>query len=126
MADAAARDLAAAFEQQGVTEDDLIDFTPALRAEAVKIARQFRMGRGMFHPPSLAKAPDGTKGTFMAPSSNGGANIPGGAAADPETGWLYVASQHGYEVWPWCLRARNIRTESRGQGGGAATARSPR
>jgi glucose dehydrogenase len=34
----------------------------------------------------------------MAPSSNGGANIPGGAAVDPETGWLYVASQHGYEV----------------------------
>ena len=86
------------FEQQGVTEDDLIDFTPALRAEAVKTARQFRMGGGMFHPPSLAKAPDGTMGTFMAPSSNGGANIPGGAATDPETGWLYVASQHGYEV----------------------------
>jgi quinoprotein glucose dehydrogenase len=86
------------FEQQGVTEDDLIDFTPALREEALKIARQFRMGRGMFHPPSLTNGPDGKKGTFMAPSSNGGANIPGGAAADPETGWLYVASQHGYDV----------------------------
>jgi hypothetical protein len=34
----------------------------------------------------------------MVPSSNGGANIPGGAAVDPETGWMYVASQHGYEV----------------------------
>lgn len=87
-----------AFEQQGVTEDDLIDFTPALREEAVKIARQFRMGAGMFQPPSLARSPDGTRGTFLAPSSNGGANIPGGAAVDPETGWMYVASQHGYEV----------------------------
>jgi quinoprotein glucose dehydrogenase len=86
------------FEQQGVTEDDLIDFTPALRAEAVTIARQFRMRRGMFTPPSLVNAADGTRGTFMAPSSNGGANIPGGAAVDPETGWVYVASQHGYEV----------------------------
>lgn len=86
------------FEQQGVTEDDLIDFTPALRAEAVKIARQFRMRAGMFNPPSLFNAPDGTRGAFMAPSSNGGANIPGGAAVDPETGWVYVASQHGYEV----------------------------
>lgn len=86
------------FEQQGVTEDDLIDFTPALREEALKTARQFRMGAGMFQPPSLARAPDGTRGTFMAPSSNGGANIPGGAAVDPETGWMYVASQHGYEV----------------------------
>ncbi|MDP1569199.1 MAG: PQQ-binding-like beta-propeller repeat protein [Vicinamibacterales bacterium] len=86
------------FEQQGVTEDDLIDFTPALRAEAVKIARQFRMRAGMFNPPSLFNAPDGTRGAFMAPSSNGGANIPGGAAVDPETGYVYVASQHGYEV----------------------------
>ena len=86
------------FEQQGVTEDDLIDFTPALREEALKMARQFRMGAGMFHPPSLARSPDGTRGTFMAPSSNGGANIPGGAVVDPETGWMYVASQHGYEV----------------------------
>jgi len=86
------------FEQQGVTEDDLIDFTPALRAEAVTIARQFRMRAGMYTPPSLLKAPDGTRGAFMAPSSNGGANIPGGAAVDPETGYVYVASQHGYEV----------------------------
>ena len=86
------------FEQQGVTEDDLIDFTPALRAEALQIARQYRMRKGMFNPPSLIDAPDGTKGAFMAPSSNGGANIPGGAAVDPETGWVYVASQHGYEV----------------------------
>jgi len=79
-------------------EDDLIDFTPALRAEAVTIARQFRMRAGMYTPPSLLKAPDGTRGAFMAPSSNGGANIPGGAAVDPETGYVYVASQHGYEV----------------------------
>jgi quinoprotein glucose dehydrogenase len=56
------------------------------------------MQKGMFNPPSLVNAADGTKGAFMAPSSNGGANIPGGAVVDPETGWLYVASQHGYEV----------------------------
>ena len=86
------------FEQQGVTEEDLNDFTPELHKEAVAIARRYRMHKGMFNPPSLFTAPDGTKGAFMAPSSNGGANIPGGAAVDPETGWLYVASQHGYEV----------------------------
>ncbi|MFN8061054.1 MAG: PQQ-binding-like beta-propeller repeat protein [Vicinamibacterales bacterium] len=85
----------APFEQQGMTENDLIDFTPALRDEAAKIAKQVRMG-GLFSPASLLKASDGTKGTFLMPGSNGGANIPGGAAADPETGWIYVASQHGY------------------------------
>lgn len=46
----------------------------------------------------MLKATDGTHGAFLVPSSNGGANIPGGAAVDPETGWLYVASQHSYEV----------------------------
>jgi quinoprotein glucose dehydrogenase len=81
-----------------VTEDDLIAFTPELKKEAVAIAKNYRMQKGMFNPPSLVNAADGTKGAFMAPSSNGGANIPGGAAVDPETGWLYVASQHGYEV----------------------------
>lgn len=86
------------FEQQGVTEDDLIDFTPELRREALELVKPFRMHKGLFNPPSLFDAPDGTKGAFMAPSSNGGANIPGGAVVDPETGWVYVASQHGYEV----------------------------
>jgi quinoprotein glucose dehydrogenase len=85
------------FEQQGMSEDDLIDFTPALRAEALKIAKRFRMGP-IFTPPSLEKNADGTEGSWMVPSSNGGANIPGGAAVDPDTGWFYVPSQHSYEV----------------------------
>jgi len=86
-----------AFELQGITEDSLIDFTPELRAEAVKIARQYRMGP-LYTPPSLADAPDGTKGAFVVPGANGGANIPGGAAVDPETGMLYVATQRGHSV----------------------------
>ena len=86
-----------AFELQGVTEDDLIDFTPELRAEALAIARQYRMGP-MFNPPSLLNAPDGTKGAFHAPGANGGANIPGGSSVDPETSILYVASQRGHTV----------------------------
>ncbi len=50
------------FEQQGVTEDDLIDFTPALRKEALAIAKNYRMQKGMFNPPSLVNAADGTQG----------------------------------------------------------------
>ena len=86
------------FELQGITEDDLIDFTPELRAEAVKLASKFRMG-AIFTPPSLAEDPeDGTQGTFVLPGGNGGANIPGGAAVDPDTGILYVASVKGHSV----------------------------
>jgi quinoprotein glucose dehydrogenase len=86
-----------AFELQGITENDLIDFTPELREQALRLARQYRMGP-IFTPPSLAKAPDGTKGAFVVPGANGGANIPGGAAADPETGMVYIASERGHSV----------------------------
>jgi quinoprotein glucose dehydrogenase len=87
----------APFELQGVTENDLIDFTPELREEGLKIARQFRFGP-LFTPPSLANAPDGTRGAFVVPGANGGANIPGGAAADPETGIVYVATERGHST----------------------------
>jgi glucose dehydrogenase len=87
----------APFEMQGLTEDDLIDFTPALRAEAIEIASQYRMGP-IFTPPSRWEDPDGTNGAFVVPGANGGANIPGGAAVDPETGILYVATQRGHSV----------------------------
>jgi quinoprotein glucose dehydrogenase len=79
----------AAFDKQGFTEDDLIDFTPALKAEALKIASQYRLGP-MFMPPSVTGA-GGKKATITLPSPTGGANWQGGAA-DPETGMLYVSS----------------------------------
>jgi quinoprotein glucose dehydrogenase len=85
------------FELQGITENDLIDFTPELKDQGLKLARQYRLGP-LFLPPSLAKAPDGTKGAFNVPGANGGANIPGGAAADPETGMVYIASERGHSV----------------------------
>jgi glucose dehydrogenase len=79
-----------AFDRQGFTDDDLIDFTPALRAEAVEGTKAFRKGP-IFTPPSLANAADGTSGTLMLPSFTGGANWEGGSF-DPETGLLYIGS----------------------------------
>jgi quinoprotein glucose dehydrogenase len=78
----------APFERQGVSEDDLIDFTPELKKEALEIASQYRLGP-LFTPPSLVT--ETKKGTIAAPGSQGGANWPG-AAFDPETGYLFVAS----------------------------------
>ncbi|MGD8324000.1 MAG: PQQ-binding-like beta-propeller repeat protein [Gammaproteobacteria bacterium] len=80
----------AAFDRQGFTEDDVIDFTPALRAEALEGLQAVRMGP-MFTPPSLANADDGTSGTLSLPSAVGGANWEA-ATFDPETGMLYVGS----------------------------------
>jgi quinoprotein glucose dehydrogenase len=85
----------AAYDRQGVTVDDLIDFTPALRAEALEIVKGWRLGP-LYTPVSRLDAPDGTRGTIQIPGANGGTNIMGGAAVDPETGILYVASQSGH------------------------------
>jgi quinoprotein glucose dehydrogenase len=79
-----------AFDRQGFGLEDVIDFTPALREEAIAGIQQFRMGP-MYTPPSLAEAPDGTRGTLSLPSATGGANWEGGTF-DPETGILYVGS----------------------------------
>ncbi|GAB1260058.1 c-type cytochrome [Aurantivibrio plasticivorans] len=80
----------AAYDRQGISEDDLINFTPELRAKALEAVKPFRLGP-LYTPPSLAEAPDGTFGTLSVPSATGGTNWEGGAY-DPETGKLYVPS----------------------------------
>jgi quinoprotein glucose dehydrogenase len=81
-----------AFERQGVTLDDLIDFTPELKAEGVRLASRYRLGP-IFTPPSLSNV-DGPLGTLVSPVATGGANWQGGSY-DPETGLLYVFSNSG-------------------------------
>ena len=73
----------APYEHQGISKDDLIDFSPELRAEAEKILEDFEWGP-LYTPPSL-------KGTISMPGWGGGANW-WGAAIDPETSMLYIPS----------------------------------
>ena len=75
----------APFEAQGVTIDDLADFTPAIREAAIKAVAPFRIGP-LYTPPSL-------RGSLVRPTVIGGANW-GGAAVDPETNILYVPSRN--------------------------------
>ncbi|MEJ0038683.1 MAG: PQQ-binding-like beta-propeller repeat protein [Gammaproteobacteria bacterium] len=79
----------APFEPQGLRDEDLIDFTPAMKEEARQIVSHYRYG-GMYMPPSVVVA-GGNQGTLIRPNLSGGANW-AGAAADPETGILYVSS----------------------------------
>lgn len=79
----------AAFEYQGVTIDDLADFTPEIRQMAVEAVKGFTLGP-LFTPPMMAVEGQ-TKGTLTRPTGNGAANW-SGAAVDPETGRLYVPS----------------------------------
>jgi len=77
------------FARQGISTDDLIDFTPELRAQALQIVSHYKLGP-LFTPPILA-GEDGKKGVIQVPSAAGGANW-AGAAADPDSGYLYVES----------------------------------
>jgi quinoprotein glucose dehydrogenase len=81
--------LPAAFEPQGLRDEDLIDFTPAMKEQARQIIRQYRYGP-LFIPPSVV-VPGQNLGTLIRPNLSGGANWPG-AVVDPETGMLYVSS----------------------------------
>jgi quinoprotein glucose dehydrogenase len=85
-----------AYDRQGTSIDDLIDFTPELRAEAEKIVAKYKLGP-IFTPPVVSK-PDGPLATLYAPGPLGGANWPGGSY-DPETHMVYVFSQGGVGVY---------------------------
>jgi len=77
-----------AFDRQGVTENDLIDFTPALRQQARDLLKDYVVGP-MYTPPSLVTATK--KGTYFVPGNWGAGNWHTGAF-DPETGMYYAVS----------------------------------
>ncbi|MBV6522835.1 MAG: Quinate/shikimate dehydrogenase (quinone) [Gemmatimonadaceae bacterium] len=86
----------APYSQQGLVESDLIDYTPAVKDSALKLAKQCRMGPYYIPAsPTDGTAKSGYKCSWYAPGASGGVNIDGGAAVDPETGMIYVGSQTG-------------------------------
>jgi quinoprotein glucose dehydrogenase len=77
------------FDRQGISENDLLDLTPALKAEAIEVATRYKMGP-LFTPPVVSSV-DGPLGTLTLPSEVGGGNWPGGAL-DPTNNHLYIHS----------------------------------
>ena len=75
-----------AFDYQGVTIDNLIDFTPDLHAEALRIVSKYKLGP-VFTPPVVSKA----EGPIASFRSSGGMNWPG-FSYDPETHIAYIPS----------------------------------
>jgi quinoprotein glucose dehydrogenase len=71
----------APFALQGITERDLIDFTPELRRRALELFARYR-GGPIFTPPSLV-------GTITVPGAIGGAGW-GSTAYDPRSHTLFV------------------------------------
>jgi len=78
-----------AYDRNGISVDDLIDFTPELKAEALNLIKRYKIGP-IFTPPSLSKA-EGPLATLTLGTNNGGTNWAGGSY-DPESHILYVSS----------------------------------
>ncbi len=84
-----------AYARQAVTVDDLIDFTPALRAQALQNVENLKMGP-MFNPPALSKR-GGVLAALTLGTTGGGTNWPG-AAYDPETHTVYAQAANSQIV----------------------------
>jgi|TARA_B100000315_G_scaffold36031_1_gene30751 quinoprotein glucose dehydrogenase len=103
----------APFDRQGVSEEDLIDFTPEIAAAARELASEFLLGP-IFTPP-IVRGSNDKLATFVVPGAGGGANFPG-ATVDPETKVLYIPSAtrpHGMSLveplqgtsdWPFVIQ----------------------
>ena len=101
------------FDRIGVSEDDLIDFTPEIKAAALELASEFVLGP-IFTPP-IVRGANGKRATFVVPGAGGGANFPG-ATMDPETQILYIPSAtrpmgmslvvppEGSSDWPYVIQ----------------------
>jgi quinoprotein glucose dehydrogenase len=85
----------APYSQQGLVESDLIDYTPAIKAAALKVAQRCRMGPYYIPGQPADGGKSGLTCSWYNPGASGGVNIDGGVAVDPETGMVYVGSQTG-------------------------------
>jgi quinoprotein glucose dehydrogenase len=79
-----------AYDLQGFSVEDVLDFTPELKAEALKVVSKYKLGP-VFTPAVVSK-PDGPYATLALATAGGGTNWAGGSY-DPETHIAYIPSQ---------------------------------
>ncbi|HSM60404.1 MAG TPA: PQQ-binding-like beta-propeller repeat protein [Longimicrobiales bacterium] len=73
--------------------DDVIDFTPAMRAQALETLKRFKTGP-IYNPP-VAGDVNGILGAILVGNASGGTNWPGGGM-DPETGIVYAPASTSF------------------------------
>jgi quinoprotein glucose dehydrogenase len=78
------------YDRNGFVKEDLIDFTPELRAEGEKLIARYKIGP-VFTPPTVSRA-EGPLGTIQL-AINGGGTVWAGGSYDPDTRILYVYSR---------------------------------
>ena len=104
-----------AFDRQGVTPEDVIDFTPEIRERALALADSLVMGP-LFTPPMPNGSVEGKIGTYVIPGAWGAGNWNTGAF-DPETGVYYAVSHTLPNVWSLSENAEPGEMEFGTQGG---------
>ena len=85
----------APYEFIGRSEEHLIDYTPEIKAFALKRAIEQRLFAPPFNPPTHRGNPDGATAARFYPGETGGTNITHPPAADPTTGIIYIPSHSG-------------------------------
>lgn len=80
------------YDLQGLSEDDLIDFTPELRQQAIDTLADWQIGP-LYLPPLHRDNPLGKRGAYWCPGDGGGTNITSQPVADPEAGIIFLSSQ---------------------------------
>ena len=82
------------YSNLGYHEEDLIDFTPELRAQALAEVEDYTKGP-MYTPPTLVGDGIKNKGTIVYPNYGGGSNWHG-AAVDKDTNMMYVPTRNTF------------------------------
>jgi quinoprotein glucose dehydrogenase len=84
------------YDNQGVSPEQVIDFTPELHQEALELLKNYKTGP-LYTPPSMSIV-GGPYGTIASPSSTGGTNWPGGCY-DPDSHTVFVYSKTQAQVF---------------------------
>ena len=118
----------AAYDMQGIRESDVIDWTPEIKAEALRVLNLHKYSDNVFEPP-IDRGQDGKFGMLMMPGNNGGTNWEGGAF-DPETKIAYIFSSTEFNRRSLIndparsnMNLHRRRWRRRGRGAGPAEAR---
>ncbi len=83
----------APYANLGFHEEDVLDLTPELHAQATEFLSAYTKAPEMYMPPTLISATN--KGTIVYPNYGGGSNWNGGAV-DPETNTMFVPTRNTY------------------------------
>ncbi len=85
-----------AYERQGIGIDDLIDFTPALRAEAVALVSHYRLGP-IYTPPVVSRW-EGPRATLVVPVAAGQLTVQGLPLLKPPWGRITAIDLNAGEI----------------------------